>query len=45
MLREAECEGNRSRFIVRRLFGEPFTVVRRAPSMAEFVAWLHDFNY
>ena len=45
MLREAGCEGNRSRFIVRRLFGEPFTVIKRDPTKAEFVARLHDFNY
>lgn len=44
MLREAGCEGNRSRFIVRRLFGEPFTVVRRDPTKVEFVA-RQDFNY
>lgn len=37
MLREAGSEKNRSRFIVRRLFGEPFTVVRRDPTKAEFM--------
>lgn len=45
MLIEAGCEENRSRFIVRRIFGETFTVVRRDPSKAEFVARLNDFYY
>ncbi len=45
MLAEAGCAGNRSRFIVRRIFGEPFTVVRRDPSKMEFVARLNDFYY
>lgn len=42
MLTEAGCEDNRSRFIVRRIFGEAFTVVRRDPSKTEFVARLKD---
>ncbi len=45
MLTEAGCEENRSRFIVRRIFGEAFTVVRRDPSKTEFVARLNDFYY
>ena len=45
MLTEAGCEENRSRFIVRRIFGEAFTVVRRDPLKAEFVARLNDFYY
>lgn len=45
MLREAGCEENRSRFIVRRIFEEAFTVVRRDPSKTEFVARLNDFYY
>lgn len=45
MLTEAGCADNRSRFIVRRIFGEPFTVVRRDPSKTEFVARLNDFYY
>lgn len=45
MLREAGSEENRSRFIVGRIFGEPFTVVRHDPSKTEFVARLNDFNY
>lgn len=45
MLTEAGCEENRSRFIVCRIFGETFTVVRRDPSKAEFVARLNDFYY
>ena len=45
MLTEAGSEENRSRFIARRIFGEPFTVVRRDPSKTEFVARLNDFYY
>ena len=45
MLREAGSEENRSRFIVGRIFGEPFTVIRRDPSKTEFVARLNDFYY
>ena len=45
LLREAGSEENRSRFIVCRIFGEPFTVVRRDPSKTEFVARLNDFYY
>jgi len=45
MLAEAGCAGNRSRFIVRRIFSEPFTVVRRDPSKTVFVARLNDFYY
>ncbi|MBR2218514.1 MAG: mobilization protein [Alistipes sp.] len=45
MLTEAGCEENRSRFIVRRIFGEAFTVVRRDPSKTELVARLNDFYY
>lgn len=45
MLAEAGCADNRSRFIVRRIFGEPFTVVRRDPSKTEFIARLNDFYY
>ncbi len=45
MLAEAGCADNRSRFIVRRIFGEPFTIIRRDPSKREFVARLNDFYY
>lgn len=45
MLTEAGCEDNRSRFIVGRIFGEEFAVVRRDPSKTEFVARLNDFYY
>ena len=45
MLREAGTEENRSRFIVGRIFGEEFVVVRRDPSKTEFVARLNDFYY
>ncbi|MCM1301522.1 MAG: mobilization protein [Bacteroides cellulosilyticus] len=45
MLAEAGCADNRSRFIVRRIFGEPFTVVNRDPARMELVARLNDFHY
>lgn len=45
MLTETGSEDNRSRFIVRRIFGEPFTLIRRDPSKTEFVARLNDFYY
>ncbi len=45
MLTEAGAEENRSRFIVGRIFGEEFVVVRRDPSKTEFVARLNDFYY
>lgn len=45
MLTEAGSEENRSRFIVGRIFGEEFVVVRRDPSKTEFVARLNDFYY
>ena len=45
LLCKAGLEHNRSRFIVRRIFGEAFTVVRRDPSKTELVARLNDFYY
>lgn len=45
MLTEAGAEENRSRFIVGRIFGEEFVVVRRDPSKTEFVARLNDLYY
>lgn len=45
MLTEAGSEENRSRFIVGRIFGKEFVVVRRDPSKTEFVARLNDFYY
>lgn len=43
MLAEAGLEYNCSRFIVKRIFGEEFIVVRRDPSKVQFVARLNDF--
>ena len=45
MLCEAGLEHNRSRFIVKRIFGEEFVVVRRDPSKVPFVARLNDFYF
>ena len=45
MLAEAGLEHNRSRFIVKRIFGEEFVVVRRDPSKVQFVARLNDFYF
>ncbi len=45
MLAEAGLEHNRSRFIVKRIFGEEFVVVRRDPSKTQFVARLNDFYF
>ena len=45
MLSEAILEHNRSRFIVKRLFGEEFVVIRRDPSKVQFIARLNDFYF
>ncbi|WP_443639650.1 plasmid mobilization protein [Alistipes shahii] len=45
MLSEAGLEHNRSRFIVKRIFGEEFVVVRRDPSKMQFIARLNDFYF
>ncbi len=45
MLSEAGLEHNRSRFIVKRLFGEEFVVIRRDPSKVQFIARLNDFYF
>ena len=42
---KAGSEQNRSRFIVKRIFGEEFVVVRRDPSKTQFVARLNDFYF
>ena len=34
-----------SRFIVKRIFGEEFVVVRRDPSKVQFIARLNDFYF
>ena len=45
MLSEAGLEHNRSRFIVERIFGEEFIVIRRDPSKVQFIARLNDFYF
>ena len=45
MLAEAGLERNRSRFIIKRIFGEEFVVVRRDPSKVQFIARLNDFYF
>ena len=45
LLCKAGLEHNRSRFIVERIFGEEFVVVRRDPSKVQFIARLNDFYY
>lgn len=45
MFAEAGLEHNRSRFIVKRIFGEEFVVVRRDPSKVQFIARLNDFYF
>ena len=45
MLCESGLEHNRSRFIVKRIFGEEFVVIKRDPSKTQFVARLNDFYF
>ena len=45
LLTKAGSEHNRSRFIVKRIFGEEFVVVKRDPSKTQFVARLNDFYF
>ena len=45
LLYKAGSEHNRSRFIVKRIFGEEFVVVRRDPSKVQFIARLNDFYF
>ena len=45
MLSEVGLEHNRSRFIVKRLFGEEFIIIKRDPSKTQFVARLNDFYF
>ena len=45
LLCKAGSEHNRSRFIVKRIFGEVFVVVRRDPSTVQFVTRLNDFYF
>ena len=45
LLCKAGSEHNRSRFIVKRIFGEEFVVIKRDPSKTQFVARLNDFYF
>lgn len=45
LLCKAGLEHNRSRFIVKRIFGEEFVVVKRDPSKVQFIARLNDFYF
>ena len=45
LLCKAGLEHNRSRFIVKKIFGEKFVVVKRDPSKTQFVARLNDFYF
>ena len=45
LLCQAGLEHNLSRFIVKRIFGEEFVVVRRDPSKTQFIARLNDFYF
>lgn len=45
MLCKAGLEHNRSRFIVKRIFGEEFVVVTHDPSKVQFIARLNDFYF
>ena len=45
MLCKAGLDHNRSRFIVKRIFGEEFVVVKRDPSKVQFIARLNDFYF
>ena len=45
LLCKAGSEHNRSRFIVKRIFGEEFVVIRRDPSKVQFIARLNDFYF
>ncbi len=45
MLCKAGLEHNRSWFIVKKIFGEEFVVIKRDPSKTQFVARLNDFYF
>ena len=45
LLCQAGLEHNRSWFIVKRLFGEEFVVIKRDPSKVQFVTRLNDFYF
>ena len=44
MMEEAGLSGNRSRFIVRRIFGEEFRIVKTDPTMARYITLLNKFH-
>ena len=43
MLEQAGMSGNRSRFIVRRIFGGEFRIVKTDPTMARYITLLNKF--
>lgn len=45
LLCKSGSEHNRSRFIVKRIFGEEFVVVKRDLSKVQFIARLNDFYF
>ena len=45
LLCKSGSEHNRSRFIVKRIFGEEFVVIKRDPSKMQFIARLNDFYF
>ena len=45
LLCKAGLEHNRSRFIVKCIFGEEFVVIKRDPSKTQFVTRLNDFYF
>ena len=45
LLCKTGLEHNRSRFIVKRIFGEEFVVIKRDPSKTQFFARLNDFYF
>ena len=45
LLCKSGLEHNRSQFIVKRIFGEEFVVIKRDPSKTQFIARLNDFYF
>ena len=43
-MEEAGLSGNRSSFIVRRIFGEEFRIVKTDPTMARYITLLNKFH-
>lgn len=44
MMEQAGLSDNRSRFIVRRIFGEEFRIVKTDPTMARYITLLNKFH-